>query len=158
MASNHFSYLDPIALGVASPRKLSFMARHDLFCAPLFSWFISALGAFPVKRDSADLSALKKAMHRVKNGNVLVLFPEGTRRFDVTSQEPYAGIGFLAAKLNAPVIPVGISGTDKALPRGSKFIRLKKVSVQFGKPISIDKKESYKDIARLIMQNIRQIL
>lgn len=157
LASNHFSYLDPVALGVACPRRLSFMARHDLFCKPLFSWLISNLGAFPVKRGSADLSALKEAMQRIKKGNSLVLFPEGTRRFDRTSFEPHPGIGFLAIKLNVPVIPVVISGTDKALPKGSKFIRPRKVSVQFGKQIYIDKKQSYQDIAHLIMKNIRHI-
>lgn len=155
LASNHFSYLDPVALGVACPRQLSFMARHDLFCNPLFSWLISNLGAFPVKRGSADLSALKEAMQRIKKGNSLVLFPEGTRRFDRTSFEPHSGIGFLAIKLNVPVIPVVISGTDKALPKGSKFIRPRKVSVQFGKQIYIDKKQSYQDITQLIMANIR---
>jgi len=75
LASNHVSYLDPIVLGAISPRKLNFMAKEELFCHPLISWFLSRVGAFPVKRDSADLSALKYALRRLREGKALILFP-----------------------------------------------------------------------------------
>jgi 1-acyl-sn-glycerol-3-phosphate acyltransferase len=110
LASNHVSYLDPIALGVSSPRKLNYMARHDLFFNHWFSWLLSSVGSFPVKRDSADTSAIKEAMRRLTNGEPLVLFPEGSRRFNGKSSEPQPGIGFLASKLNIPVIPAFIKG------------------------------------------------
>lgn len=157
LASNHISYLDPVVLGVASPRKLSFMAKQELFCNPLFSWFISKLGAFPVKRDSVDLSALKEAMTLLREGKVLVLFPEGSRRFDTGSNQPYPGIGFLVTKLNVPVIPCFIKGTDACLPLGAKFIRLKHISVHFGKRIYVERRLPYQDIAELVMENIRQL-
>jgi len=157
LASNHVSYLDPIVLGAISPRKLNFMAKEELFCHPLISWFLSQVGAFPVKRDSADLSALRYAMRRLREGKVLILFPEGSRRFDSTSTEPYPGIGFLTAKSNVPVIPVFIKGTERALPRGAKFIRPAKISVYFGKQISIERRVPYQDIAKLIMDNIRHL-
>lgn len=158
LASNHKSYLDPVALGVASSRKLNFMARHDLFCNPLFSWVISTLGAFPVKRDSADLSALKEAMRRVKNGDVLVVFPEGSRRINaVSSQQPQPGIGFLVAKLDVPVIPAFIRGTEVALPKGTKFIRPTEITVYFGKQIHIEKELSYQKIADKVMEKIEEL-
>ena len=157
LASNHVSYLDPIAVGVACPRKLNYMAKEELFCNPLFSRLLSRIGVFPVKRDSADLSALKEAMRRVRIGGALVLFPEGSRRFDGTSHEPYSGIGFLAAKLNVPVIPAFVKGTEKALPAGAKFIRLTNISVCFGKQISIERRMPYQDIAGHIMDNIRHL-
>lgn len=176
LASNHTSYLDSLALGVACQRKLNFMARHDLFCNPWFSWLLSKVGAFPVKRNSADISALKEAMRRVKKGNALVVFPEGSRQFEGLSSEPQAGIGFLVSRLGVPVIPAFISGTDKALPRNAKFIRPKKVSVHFGKPhtfpcdevlrkhrkvrgkqISIERRMPYQEIAQLIMEDIRHL-
>jgi len=155
LAANHISYLDPIAVGVACPRKLNFMARHDLFANRWFSWLLSNVGAFAIKRDSADLSALKEAMQRLRCGEPLVLFPEGSRRFNGTSVEPQPGIGFLAMKLNVPVIPALIKGTEIALPKRAKFIRPVKVSVHFGKQILIERGMTYQEIAQLIMERIR---
>lgn len=155
MASNHLSYLDPVAVGVACPHKLNFMGRHDLFSNRFFSWLLTGVGVFPVKRDTADLSALKEAMQRVKGGGGLVLFPEG-RRLEPGGKpgKPQPGIGFLAAKLNVPVIPAFIKGTEKILPKGSKFIRPHRVSVCFGRHIDIEKDLSYEDIAQKIMESV----
>lgn len=155
MASNHVSYLDPIVVASGAHRRhLNFMARHDLFKGR-FGKFISALGAFEVKRDSPDLSAIKEAINRVKKGQGLLLFPEGARKFEDGSVEPQAGIGFLASKLNVPVIPAYISGTDKAWPRHAKSVKFTKVKVCFGKEISIERGLPYQDIAKLIMERIR---
>lgn len=157
LASNHLSYLDPAVLAIACPREVNFMAKKELFNIPLFSNLISALGAFPVKRNTADISALKEAIKRVNAGNGLLVFPEGSRKEGLTDLEPQAGIGFLAAKINAFVIPVFISGTDIAMPKGAKFIKPAKVSVTFGKQIRIERGVPYKEIAQKIMDSIRQL-
>ncbi|MFA5356580.1 MAG: lysophospholipid acyltransferase family protein [Candidatus Omnitrophota bacterium] len=157
LASNHVSYLDPIAVGIACRRKLNYMAKEELFSTPFRSWFFRALNCFPVKRDSADLSAIKEAMRRVKAGEGLLLFPEGSRRFEKGPKEPYAGVGFLTAKLDVPVIPAFINGSDKALPAGAKSVRLTGVSVSFGKQIPIERRMPYQDIAKLIMDDIRHL-
>ena len=157
LASNHVSYLDPIVLGAACSRKLNFMAKQELFSNAFFSWFISNLGSFPVKRNATDLLALKEAMRRIKKGGGLLLFPEGTRRFDGVSCEPHSGVGFLATKLDVPVVPAFIRGTDSALPKGAKFMRPSQISVHFGKQISVEKNSPYQDIARLVMANIRYL-
>lgn len=158
IASNHFSYLDPIAIGVACPRRLNFMARDDLFYNPFFSWLMTTLGAFPVKRHSPDSSALKEAIKRVRNGQPLVLFPEGTRGPGGLSLGPQAGIGFLVAKLDVPVIPAFVKGTDRALPKGARFIRPKRIFVYFGKEICIERRQPYQDISRRIMEEIRRLV
>jgi len=157
LASNHASYLDPIAVGIASFRKLNYMARHDLFFHPWFSWLLTHINVFAVRRNTADVAALKEAMRRVKNGEALLLFPEGRRMVNGGSVDPEAGIGFLAAKLDVPVIPVFVKGTEKALPKGAKFIRPAKVSVQIGKQIFIERRLPYHDIARMIMESIRKL-
>jgi len=157
LASNHVSYLDPIAIGVACKRKLNYMAKEELFRNPLLSWLLPRIRVFPVKRDSADSSAMKEAIRRVRRGEPIVLFPEGSRRFDGASIQPYAGIGFLAAKLNVPVIPAFIKGSGKALPARAKFIKLTNVSVCFGKQISIEGRMPYQDIAGHIMDSIRHL-
>jgi 1-acyl-sn-glycerol-3-phosphate acyltransferase len=158
LASNHISYLDPMVLGVACPRLLNFMAKQDLFRNPLFSWLISTVGSFPVKRESVDISALKEAMQRLRNGKALLLFPEGRRgEADAVTSQPQGGVGFLAAKLNVAVVPAFIKGTEKALPKGAKFIRPSKISVYFGKQIQIERGMPYQDIAKLIMAKIRHL-
>ena len=159
LASNHTSYIDPVAVGVASPRRLSYMARHDLFSHYFFAWLLRAIEVFPVKRDSADLSALKEAMHRVQDKQQgLLLFPEGTRSTtgEISSVvEP--GIGFLVAKLNVPVIPVFVKGAMEALPRGAKSYRRNRISVSFGEQIFIERRMPYQDIAKKIMEEIRHL-
>ena len=157
LASNHASFLDPPTLGVACPRKLNFMARHDLFSNRLFSWLLTSWGVFPVKRNSADLSALKEAIQRLKDGEALLLFPEGSRGFEGASFEPQPGIGFLAAKVNVPVIPAFVKGTEKALPKEAKFFKPARISVCFGKQIPIERGMPYQTIANLTMDNIRHL-
>ncbi len=157
LASNHVSHLDPIALGVSCPRDLSYMARDDLFFNPIFSWLLTSCNAFPVKRNSADFSALKEAIVRVKSGGGLVIFPEGTRKPNGISLQPQAGIGFLASKLNVPVLPVFVKGTEIALPKGAHKIKPTKVFVYFGKKIEIERGRPYQDIARTIMASINTL-
>lgn len=157
LASNHLSYLDPLVLGVACPRQLNFMARHDLFRNPFFSWLITSVNAFAVKRNSPDLSALKEAMARLRQGKAVVLFPEGSRQVEGLSPDAQPGIGFLVIKTAVPVIPVLISGTRKILPKGARLIRPGKISVHFGKQISLERSMPYQDIAKAIMENIRHL-
>jgi 1-acyl-sn-glycerol-3-phosphate acyltransferase len=159
VASNHRSNLDPVVLGWACrPRELSFMAREDLFRVPVFGTIISLVGAFPVKRDSADRGALKEALRRVnKLHHGLVLFPEGTRQQEGVVAQAKAGVGFLAVKSRVPVVPVYISGSGEALPRGARRIRLKKISVEFGPPLRFEQGLAYEEVADRIMDAIRRI-
>lgn len=157
LASNHCSHLDPVILGIVCRRKLNFMAKEELFRNPFFAWFMYRFGAFPVKRRRADISALKEAMKRVNSGNALVIFPQGSRDYDLEASEPQAGVGFLASKIDVPVIPVFIRGTEKALPKGARFIRHAKVSVCFGRQISVGRRMSYQEIAQQIMDSIRYL-
>ena len=156
LTSNHLSYLDPIVLGVACPRKLNYMAKDNLFSNPLFSWILRDVGAFAVRRHSADYSALKQALSRLRKGKGLVIFPEGTRQVNGSLGAAQPGVGFLAAKTNLPIIPSVIRGTDSVLPKGFRFIRLKKISVCFGRKIAIERRESpdYQEIADKIMRSI----
>jgi 1-acyl-sn-glycerol-3-phosphate acyltransferase len=168
LAANHVSNLDPILMGSTCPRRVSFMAKRELFCNSLVSWFLFQLGAFPVKRGVADIYALKESIHRLKNGQGLVLFPEGGRQFNGLSDKPEAGIGFIAVKTGVPIVPAFIKGSDKVLPIGAKFFHFNKISVYFGKPralsfeerdkqISVERRMPYQDVARLVMDDIRRI-
>lgn len=157
LASNHASNLDPVVLGVATPKRLSFMAKEELFLNPLFGFIIHILGAFPVKRGSPDLSAIKEAIRRLEREDCLVIFPQGRRSSE--NLEASAGVGFLAIKTKVPVIPVYIKGTDKILPKGKKTVSIGKIKVKFGNPIILKEKggKSYQDIAEQIMVDIGRL-
>ena len=158
LASNHVSYIDPVAVGSAANRRISYMAKQDLFSSKFYTWLLYQVGAFPVKRETSDISALKEAIKRVRKGGGLLLFPEGRRlNLGENEIEPEAGVGFLAEKLNVPVIPVHVKGTDIAWPKGAKKIKTTKISVTFGKQMYWDKDKSYEDIAGSIMESVRQL-
>lgn len=157
LASNHVSYLDPIIVGIASTREVSFMAKEELFVNCFVSWYIKKLGGFPVKRSSADLSAMKEAIQRLQSGRGVVIFPEGSRRFDGGQTDPHAGIGLVASKAGVPIVPAFVSGTDKALPKGAKFIRPKKITVNIGEQISVERSVPYAEVAHQVMDNIRRL-
>ena len=151
-ASNHLSYLDPMIIGGCFSRYISYMAKDSLFKNKVFAFFLKGVGAFPVKRESSDIGAIKEALKRLKAGCPLVLFPEGTR---LTSQkEIHPGVAFIAAKSGAPVVPVYIKGSDQVLPPGAKFLRRFPVSVSFGPPKIYSKETSYEEVADRIMKEI----
>lgn len=111
-----------------------------------------------MKRSSADFGAIREAIRRLKSGSGLVLFPEGRRREKNDQDvEPQAGIGFLSTKLDVPIIPAFVKGTQEALPKGAKFITPKRISVAFGKKINIERGLPYEKIASMVMDNIRRL-
>jgi 1-acyl-sn-glycerol-3-phosphate acyltransferase len=167
IVSNHVSYLDPIILGVALRRRAAFMAMAELFDVPLLSNLIRGFNAFPIKRGKVDRWALNEAVQILHDGGVLVTFPEGTRSHDGALQQGKPGIGMIAikvAKEGVKVIPTKILGTERALPRGSHFIRFSKIEVRFGKPISFfdllpfdSNSKPYREAVDRIMENIRKL-
>jgi len=157
LVSNHVSNLDPIVLGAACTQNLHFMAKEELFRNFYFGWLLHKVNAFPLRRKGADLAAIRTAIKRVNAGGALLIFPEGTRSTDGKLGPGQEGVGFLVDKLNVPVIPAFIKGTDKAMPKGSGFIRSAKISVQFGKQIPFERRVAYSDVAAAVMQAIKQL-
>jgi 1-acyl-sn-glycerol-3-phosphate acyltransferase len=134
------------------------MAKEELFVRGFPSWWMKSVGCIPVKRNAKDLSAIKEAMRRVRAGGGLLLFPEGTRQIKgQETNEPQAGVGFLAVKLGVPVVPAYAKGTELVLPKGAKKVKFKKISVRFGPQMAIDPKMSYEDAAALILKKIREL-
>ncbi|MDD5044960.1 MAG: lysophospholipid acyltransferase family protein [Candidatus Omnitrophica bacterium] len=158
LASNHASFIDPVALGCGTGRRLNFFARHDLFKNPLWGRILLSVGAFPVVRDKADKAALKEALKRLGSGGPLVVFPEGTRS-EVPGEllQPHAGIGFLALKSGVPVIPAFVSGTQNAWPKGSNRIKIAPISVRYGQPILLERGLPYAEAANKIMAKISEL-
>lgn len=111
LCSNHISWWDPpLVAALAWPRKVHFMAKEELFRYPLFAWLLPRVHAFPVKRDTADRRAIKTALKILNQGGVLGLFPEGTRSRTGQLLPPQPGVGLIAQKSLALVVPVAIHG------------------------------------------------
>jgi len=156
-ASNHASNLDPMLIGLASSRRLSYIAKESLFRSALFCFILYQVGAFPIRRDSGDVGAIRVALKRLNQGARVVIFPQGTRKAKVDESPIQAGLGLLATKSGATIVPVYIHGSDKILPPGAKFFRRGHIDVSFGKPIEYKKEESYALIAERTMAAIKDL-
>lgn len=142
--ANHQSYLDPILVGVASRRKFRFLARKTLFFWP-FSWLISSLGATPIDRKGSGIAGVRATLKILKQGEGVVLFPEGTRSKDGNLQPLKPGFCAIAKRSSAPILPIGIAGSFLALPYGKICPRLKPVVLQFGEPIELSEMAELND-------------
>lgn len=117
IASNHKSWLDPVIIGIASQRKVRFIAKAELFRIPLLNWLIISLGAFPVKRGAADISAIKMSLRILRQGDVLGIFVEGTRVKKEGIGELKPGVYAIAKISQAPVIICAVRGTRPLFKR-----------------------------------------
>ena len=136
LAPVHRSFMDFFVVSEVTPRKIFYMTKEEMWKSPLFGSFLDAVGAFPVHRDGADRLALERAQDVLERGDVLILFPEGTRRAGPMIEDLHEGAAFLAARTGAPIVPIGIGGTAAAMPKGSKFVRPVKVHLVVGPPIA----------------------
>jgi len=118
LAGNHVSHLDPPALASASPRVLHFMARHTLFDNRVLGWIIVRATLFPLEGGETDLGAIKEAVRRLKNGKVLLIFPEGTRSQSGEIQAAQPGIGYLSLMAGVPILPAYVKGRTKRCRKG----------------------------------------
>lgn len=135
LAPTHRSILDtPIVSGVTR-RRIRFMGADKYWRVAWFGRVLSALGAFPVTRGTADREALKRMVAVLEGGEPLVVFPEGERKTGPIVQPLFDGAVYTALKAQVPIIPVGIGGSERAMPKGSKFIYPRKVRVIVGAPI-----------------------
>lgn len=135
IAPNHRSYLDTPFAGAIDWHRMRFMGKQEMWDNKVFGWIFSALGSFPVNRGSADREALKRAIESLETGEPLVLFPEGTRKSGPEIQPLFDGATYVALKAGVPIVPVGIAGSERVMPRGAKLIYPRKVHIEIGEPI-----------------------
>ncbi len=156
LASNHINALDPVAIGLGiKNRQLHFMGKKELFENPIAKWFLTKLNGFPIVRGSADTAALDYAIRVVKEGNILGIFPEGTRSKDYKPARAKSGVAMIAHKSKAPVLPVSIYTCDE-------LKKHTKVTIRYGELIPYDKlgmgdeptREQTKECAKMIMSEI----
>lgn len=135
IAPVHRSNLDSVIVGVLGDRRLPTLSKESLFKIKPVAWWIAGLGAIPLDRDAADREATTAARKVLDAGDPLMIFPEGTRQSGSHIAELFDGTAWIAAKTAAPIVPVGIAGTEEVLPQGAKFPKRGKVGVVVHKPI-----------------------
>src|SRR5436853_7010167 len=138
LVANHSSLLDPPLVGGVVPRQLSFLAKAELFRIPLFGPLIRRLNARPVRRQGPDPGALRTALRVLEAEGALLIVPGGARGEEGGLRPARTGAGMLAVTSGAPVVPVYISGSGRAWPRGRRFFRPARITVVFGPPLSFD--------------------
>src|SRR5213079_995595 len=139
IAANHRSFLDPFIIGTLLRRPVYFVAKKELFGNRLQAWFLNALGAFPIDRGNADADAMSTAREILERGDVVVIFPEGTRIRPGALGKPKRGVGRLALETGVPVVPVAVIGTE-SIRRGWR-IRPHKVRIRVGRPLTFPRVE-----------------
>jgi 1-acyl-sn-glycerol-3-phosphate acyltransferase len=156
VAANHVSYVDPVALGVACPRPIAYMAKSELFAIPGLGQLIRRVKAYPVERGKGDVAAIRASLRQLQEGHAIGIFPEGTRNLTGDARVQ-TGVALLASLAGAPVVPAFIDGSARAR-------RLGKVKVAFGDPIRLGDgqagKASREDLAKwadMIMVRIRAL-
>ncbi|WP_223591628.1 lysophospholipid acyltransferase family protein [Neobacillus bataviensis] len=153
LCCNHINNFDPIVLGIMAPRPVHYMAKEELFRVPVLGEIVRKCNAFPVKRGMSDREALRKGLGILKDGQVLGLFPEGTRSKTGELGKGLAGAGFFALKTDSAVVPCAIIGPYKSL---------RKLRVVYGKPIAMDEarntKASAEQVTELIMSEIHKLI
>jgi 1-acyl-sn-glycerol-3-phosphate acyltransferase len=138
VAPYHVSNLDPAAVACGTNRQLRFMAKEELFKVPLLGPLIRSLGAFPVKRGEGDTEAIRFAIKAIENGEAVLIFPEGKRGDGQHIQEINRGVAMLAKRTGAPVLPVGIVGSHRALPKGQRRLKRTRIYIIYGEAFTYE--------------------
>jgi 1-acyl-sn-glycerol-3-phosphate acyltransferase len=157
IASNHLSFLDPIAVGLLTHRRVSFMARRDLLDNKIFGLLIRNLETIPLNRNGQDIKAIRQALRLLEQERILCIFPEGRRSPDGNLGKPLQGVEVLAKKSQAKVVPVYLEGTNLALPLNACFIRLKKIRAFVGKPIEPETDKPSGELTKRIWQEMHRL-
>ncbi len=145
LVSNHQSHLDPILVGISCDRQLSSLARDSLFRIPVVRTLITWLDAIPLDREGVGLSGLKETLRRLKRGDVVLVFPEGTRTPDGRLGPLKPGFCALARRTGVPILPMAVAGAFEAWPRWRAWPRPATIHVQYDRPLSPDEIATWDD-------------
>ena len=164
VVSNHQSFLDPPLIGTLYEDEMYYLARKTLFRGPA-KWLYTRWKAIPVDQDRPDMASLKTIIRLLKQGNRVLVFPEGERTESGELGVAQPGVGLIAMKSGAVIQPIRIRGAREALPRGSGRVRLARIDVHVGRPLVFSKeemdqatgKEGYKMVADRIMKAIGEL-
>lgn len=163
IVANHINLADPPILAVSIRRKAMFMAKEELFRSRFSRFFMRNFGAFPVRRGQLDRGALRRAEQLLAQGSALIMFPEGQRSKNAQLQPAFAGSALVAVRSDVPILPVGITGTEKIKGRAWLF-RRPRITINIGHPFylpAVNGKLTRAELAQLtnfMMEHIAELL
>jgi len=137
IASNHISYSDHFFMPAVVPRQIFFISKAQHFDVPVQRWLFEQWGVIPLKRGEGDNEAMTRSLQVLREGKLFGIYPEGTRSIDGKLHKGRTGVARLALQARVPIIPVGMIGSDKVLPKGKSLPKLHKVTVRFGEPLDV---------------------
>jgi 1-acyl-sn-glycerol-3-phosphate acyltransferase len=152
---NHQSYLDPLFVGAALPRSNRYMAMQTLFRSRPLAAFLRFFGAFPVATGSADKSAIRDSIRFLRQGELVIIFPEGGRSRDGNLKEFFQGFARIALREKIPIVPVTISGAHKVWPPGKLVPRPGRIRVTFHPPLHPRESAGREEPAMQVVQTVR---
>lgn len=157
VAPVHRSNIDTPLIALISSRRLRFMGKDSMWRTKAGARLWSALGGFPVRRGSADREALRRCIEVIEGGEPLVLFPEGTRQSGPLVHELFEGAAYVASRTGAPVVPVGIGGSEAAMPKGASWLRPVRIVIVVGEPLAAPAADPARSGRRSSRQAVREL-
>lgn len=160
LVSNHQSHLDPPVVGAGCPRQMSYLARLTLFRFSPFGWLLQSVGGIPIDRDGSALSGVRATLQALQQGEMVLVFPEGTRSADGNLGVFKPGLALVARRAKVPIVPAGIDGSFRAWPRSAAVPQAGVVHVHYGRPLWPDEISSCseEDLAVLVKQRVCECL
>lgn len=155
---NHNSFVDVAAVTLVVKTRITTMAKHSLFQIPFLSWWLRAIGLFPVVRDAGDEQAFEKALDILRNGGVFFIAAEGTRLHNGQQPRPRTGFVRLAQMVHCPVVPVALYGTREAMPPGAIFPRPVRISAMVGEAIMLPHIECTPEMKPLLQKQADMVM
>ena len=159
VVANHSSVFDGFILASSIKPKITFLSAAYLFKMRFYGFVLRGVGAIPIQRNGSDISALKKSIKALKQGDILGIFPEGRMKKEEDSTSAKAGAAYLAVKTDVPIIPLAIKGADMILPAGEKWPKFSRIEVQIGKSIITSKasNKNKKIIEKIVNTYMKEI-
>jgi 1-acyl-sn-glycerol-3-phosphate acyltransferase len=142
---NHVSAADPPIAGVALRARCRYMTKHEMFRTRVLAWLFRSIGMYPVRRGQPDRQAIRETLEALARGEVVMMFPEGTRSPDGRLMAAEPGAAFLALRAGVPVLPMAVVGTLQAMPKGARYPRRLPVVVRIGPPIVVPRQDGRLD-------------
>lgn len=158
VAPVHRSNIDFGLASLLTRRPMRYMGKDSIWKSKPLGRFVSMLGAFPVHRGTADRESLRACIDIVEGGSPLVMFPEGQRRSGPVVEELFDGTAFVAAKTGVPIVPVGIGGSERMMPKGAKFLKRSQLVLVVGDPIPAPPRTEQGRVPRTAVRDLTQTL
>lgn len=156
LAPVHRSNVDFALTSLVTTRPMRYMGKDSIWKSKLLGRFVSMLGAFPVHRGSADRESLNVCLDVVAGGSPVVMFPEGTRRSGPVVEDLFDGPAYVAARTGVPLVPVGIGGSERMMPKGAKFLRPSRLVLVVGEPITPPPRRDGGRVPRRVVRDLTE--